>query len=65
MKIGQLVIQERNIITNTEEQFDATYKGKEIHITTDHGFGIPKYDHLKRYCIDVIDKNGMYDVIDI
>jgi hypothetical protein len=63
MKISYAVIQNRNISVNTENNFIATYKGKEIIISTDHGFGKPKYDHLKRYNIDVIDiKTGMKDV---
>ena len=63
MKISAIVIQNRNISINTENDFDATYKGKRITITTDHGFGKPKYDHLNRYCIDVWDiKSGMKDV---
>ena len=55
MKISTLVIQNRNISVNTENDFVATYKGKEIIISTNHGFVKPKYDHLKRYNIDVID----------
>lgn len=63
MKIGQLVIQKRNIKENTANVFDATYKGKRIYITTNHGFGKPKYDHLNRYMIDVVDiKTGLKDV---
>lgn len=61
MKISGSVI--RNITTNTKDNFVATYKGKEIIITTNHGHGKPKYDHLTRYDIIVIDlKSGMYDV---
>jgi transposase len=64
MKISTLVIQNRNISVNTENDFVATYKGKKIIISTNHGFGKPKYDHLKRYNIDVIDiKTGMKDVM--
>jgi hypothetical protein len=63
MKIGQAVIQDRNIIESSEDSFEATYKGKRILISTNHGFGKPIYDHLKRFNIDVIDiKTGMYDV---
>ena len=63
MKISTLVIQNRNISINNENDFVATYKGKEIIISTNHGFGKPKYDHLKRYNIDVIDiATGMIDV---
>ena len=63
MKISGLIIQKRNTEISTENDFRATYKGKQINITTDHGFGKPKFDHLKRFMIDVIDiKTGMYDV---
>jgi|GEM_PF-2924492 len=63
MKISGVVIQNRNISENTENDFVATYKGKSIVISTNHGFGKPKWDHLKRYNIDVKDiKLGMYDV---
>jgi zona occludens toxin (predicted ATPase) len=63
MKISEAIIQNRNIKINTTNDFDATYKGKRITITTDHGFGKPKYDFLKRYCIDVWDiKSGIKDV---
>jgi len=63
MKISGCIIQNRQIIDHTEELFNANYKGKEIRITTDHGFGKPQYDHLKRFLIDVVDiKTGMYDV---
>ena len=63
MKVSGIVIQNRNISINTENDFQATYKGKRIVISTNHGFGKPKYDHLKRYIIDVKDiKTGMYDV---
>ena len=58
-----VIIQDRNITTKTETDFEATYKGKRIYISTNHGFGKPKYAHLKRFNIDVIDiKTGMYDV---
>ena len=63
MKISGLIIQSRNIRVNTENDFDADYKGKNIVISTDHGFGKPKYDYLKRFMIDVIDiETGMVDV---
>lgn len=63
MKISGLVIQDRKISVNNENTFHARYKGKTIQITTDHGFGEPKYDHLKRFMIDVWDdKTGMNDV---
>jgi len=63
MKISGCIIQKRQILDNTPELFNANYKGKRIYISTDHGFGKPKYDHLKRYNIDVLDiKSDMYDV---
>ena len=63
MKISGAIIQPRNIEVSTENEFRATYKGKQISITTDHGFGKPKYDYLKRFMIDVIDiETGMVDV---
>ena len=63
MKISTLVIQNRNISVNTENDFVATYKGKEIIISTNHGLGKPKYGHLNRYNIDVVDiATGMIDV---
>ena len=63
MKISGAVIQERNIEVNTPDNFFATYKGKQIIISSDHGLGKPRYDHLTRFCIDVIDiKTGLRDV---
>jgi len=62
MKIAGAIIQERNIIVNTENEFEARYKGKRIYITANHGHGRPKEKHLTRYDIDVIDDCGMYDV---
>lgn len=63
MKISGCVIQTRQIVDHTEEIFSANYKGKHIYISTDHGFGEPKYKHLKRFLIDVVDvKTGLYDV---
>ncbi|WP_187260759.1 hypothetical protein [Pontibacter beigongshangensis] len=63
MKISGAVIQNRNIKTHSSKGFDATYKGKHIFITTDHGFGKPKDKYLKRFLIDVIDiETGMKDV---
>lgn len=63
MKVAGIVIQDRNITIRTESDFEATYKGKNIVISTNHGFGKPKLDFLNRYNIDVTDiKTGMYDV---
>lgn len=61
MKISTAIIQERNISINDPANFSATYKGREINITTDHRHGNPKYDHLKRYDITVT-INGSYEV---
>lgn len=63
MKISEAIIQNRNIKVNTEDDFEAVYKGKQIIVSTNHGLGKPKYDHLRRYNIEVIDiKTGMRDV---
>ena len=63
MKISGCIIQKRQILYNALDLFNANYKGKRIYISTDHGFGKPKYDHLKRFNMDVMDiKTGMYDV---
>lgn len=63
MKVSGCIIQNRTIIDNTENLFNANYKGKRIYITTDHGFGKPEYEHLKRFLIEVLDiKTLMYDV---
>lgn len=61
MKISTAIIQEKNISINTSKAFSAIYKGREINITTDHGHGKPKYNHLKRYDITVT-INGSYVV---
>ena len=61
MKISEAIIQNRNILKKTEDEFLATYKGRQIFITTDHGLGEPKYDHLKRFNIEVT-INGSYEV---
>lgn len=63
MKVSGCTIQKRQIIESTESIFNANYKGKRIYITTNHKLGKPRYDHLKRYLIDVVDiKTLMYDV---
>jgi predicted dehydrogenase len=58
MKISGAVIQNRNISINTEDHFEATYKGHDIYVSTNHGLGKPKYDHLKRFNIEVHGKDG-------
>lgn len=63
MKISGKVIQDRMIRQYTEDVFDASYKGREIYITSDHGHGPAEYDHLTRYDITVrVFESGMYDV---
>ena len=63
MKVAGCVIQNKNISENTEDVFCATYKGKRFYITQTDFYGQPKYDHLKRFLIDVVDiETGMYDV---
>ncbi len=63
MKISGCVFFKKNIYKESENHFEATYKGKRFCVTTDHGFGKPRYNHLKRFMIDVVDiKSGMYDV---
>lgn len=53
MKVAGCIFQKKFIEENTENEFIATYKGHRFVITTDHGFGEPKYKHLKRFNIDV------------
>jgi len=63
MKISGAIIRDKFISKNTPDNFNAIYKGREINITTDHGHGKPKYNHLKRYDITVIHlESEMYDV---
>ena len=61
MKISGIVIQNRSISKNTENDFIATYKERIIEISTNHDLGSPKWDHLKRYNIEVT-FNGSYEV---
>ncbi len=63
MKVSGCVFQNNKIKVNTDLVFDAEYKGKSFFITTDHGFGVAKYDHLKRFMISVYDiKKDIADV---
>lgn len=64
MKIQKgTVIQERLIKRNTDKEFLAIYKGKEITITTDHDYGRAKYPDETRYDVVVQDlKTGDIDV---
>lgn len=61
MKIGNAVIQNRNIVVNTLDNFKCRYKGREIHITTEHGHGKSIQDGCNRYSI-VVTRNGSYEV---
>lgn len=63
MKIQNKIIQNKNIKEFTEDTFDATYRGKQIWISTDHGFGDARYGDMIRYNIEVTDiLTGLYDV---
>ena len=63
MNVGGAIIQKRMIHEHTETTFHATYKGHDIHVTSDHGHGKPKYDHLTRYDIEVrVVDSGIMDV---
>ena len=62
MKIRGKVIQNRMIREYTKDVFDASYKNREIYITTDHGHGEPEDEELNRYDITVRAFEGMYDV---
>lgn len=61
MKISTAVIQRRNIVIITPNAFRATYKGRVINITTDHGFGKPKHPDYIRFYITVTFR-GYYEV---
>jgi len=63
MKISEAIIQKRMIHEHSDITFHATYKGRDIHVTSDHGHGYPKYDHLTRYDIEVrAVESGIADV---
>lgn len=62
MKIAGIIIQNRNIITNSPTDFEAKYKKRTIYITTNHNHGKPIEKHLKRFDIDVICDKGSYEV---
>ena len=62
MKVSEAVIQNRNIKVSTEKDFEATYKGHSIYISSDHGFGKARYNHLTRFNIDVKGADGLYAV---
>ena len=48
----------KNISINTPDEFEARYKGHYIWVTSKHKHGKPRYDHLKRFDINVSDKRG-------
>lgn len=64
MKIQKgTVIQERLIKKNTDKEFFAVYRDKEISITTDHDYGRARYDSQTRYDVVVQDlKTGNIEV---
>lgn len=62
MKISGAVIQNRNITTNTEITFEATYKKHNIFVSSDHNLGDPKHDHLTRFNVVVTNDGGGYAV---
>lgn len=63
MRISGCVFQQRNIIINSEEQFRAKYKGKEINISMFHNLGEAKFNHLTRFRLIVLDiKSGITNV---
>ena len=69
MKIQKgTVIQERLIKRNTDKEFFAIYRDKEISINTDHDYGRAMYDGQTRYDVVVqdlktgnIEVNSIYD----
>lgn len=63
MKIAGCIIQKRNIKESNKDTFHASYKGKSIYVSSKHGFGKARYDHLTRFYILVIDaKTEICDV---
>ena len=63
MKISGAIIQNRNIKEHSKTTFHATYKGKNIWVSSNHGLGKPKEGWLTRYNIEVTDiELGMFDV---
>lgn len=63
MKIAGCVIQNRNIIESNQHTFHASYKGKSIYVSSKHGFGKARYDHLTRFYIYVTNvKTEIHDV---
>lgn len=63
MKIGKAIIQEQKIKRYNKSEFDATYKGRSIFVSDNHGFGLAEDADKKRFNIEVYDiMSGMYDV---
>lgn len=63
MRFENAIIQNRNIEENTKNNFFATYKGKKIIISDNHGLGKPNEWYLTRYNAEVIDiESGLRDV---
>lgn len=62
MKVSGAIIQNRFIEKNTDTDFIAKYKKHWIEISSDHGFGKPKHDHLTRFNIEVLHMNGGHTV---
>lgn len=58
MKIAGCIFRKNKIYVYTKKEFEADYKGHNISITTDHGFGNPMDISLKRFMIDVVDNNA-------
>ena len=63
MKIKTAIIRSKSILANTDSIFNAKYKGKEIYISSEHGFGKAKHKNQTRLDVNVRDiKTGMKDV---
>lgn len=62
MRIAGCVI--RNIVEYTDNIFRATYKGKRIYISDDHGLGKAREKGLTRYFINVTDIKSGWDDVD-
>ncbi|WP_065218427.1 MULTISPECIES: hypothetical protein [Butyricimonas] len=63
MKISGCIIQKRNIKESNKDTFYASYRGKRIYVSSNHGFGKAEYDHLTRFYIFVVDaKTEICDV---
>ena len=58
MIIANCIFQKRKIYINTKKEFDADYKGHNIRVTRDHGFGKAFDKNKKRFMIDVVDNKA-------